>query len=97
MMVLDLSLFFFVLLGSKLVMGGVAIYMLLPDETSCAICDAETLPLEHPRGVRGVMRLLRLQRRWCIECRRESVGRSRPRLNLPAARATRPVAERRIR
>jgi hypothetical protein len=97
MMVVDLSLLFFVLLGSKLVMGGVAIYMLLPDDASCAICDAETLPLEHPRSARGVMRLLRLQRRWCIECRRESIGRRRAPSDLPAARTSRPVAERRVR
>lgn len=97
MMVLDLSLFFFVLLGSKLVMGIVAIYMLLPDDANCAICDAETLALEHPRGTRRLMSLLRLQRRWCIECRSESITRRRHHLRLRSPGPARPVAERRIR
>ena len=97
MMILDLSLFFFVLLGSKIVMGAVAIYMLLPDDANCAICDAEMLPVEHPRGTRSLMKLLRLQRRWCIECRTECVARRRRRLRLRRPGAPRPVAERRIR
>jgi hypothetical protein len=97
MMVFDLSLFFFVLLGSKLMMGCIAIYMLLPDDANCAICDAETLPVEHPRGTRRLMNLLRLQRRWCIECCSQSIARRRNRLRLRSPGPSRPVAERRLR
>jgi hypothetical protein len=101
MMVLELGLFFFVLLGSKLVLGLIAVYMLLPGDAVCATCDAETLPLEHPRGTRRLVGLLRLQRRWCMECRRESLTRCpRPtkrhgrRAVGPSSRAADPVAER---
>jgi hypothetical protein len=96
MMLLDLSLFFFVLLGSKLVMGAIAVYLLLPRDSTCAICDAEMLPIMHARGTVRLLRLLRVQRHWCMECRRETLTR-----RMASARsrhmAPLPVAETRLR
>jgi hypothetical protein len=96
-MLLELGTFFFVLLGSKLVLGAIAVYMLLPADDRCDICDAQLLPIEHPRGTARVLRLLRLQRHWCMECRRESLTRYQPRLRLRRTRPAAPVAEHRIR
>ena len=95
-MVLDFSLLFFVLLGSKLLLAVIAVYLLIPRDAACTLCDAELLPLQHPRGTDRLLRLLRLQRRWCMECRRESLTR---RLSLPVADQTAalPVAEPRVR
>jgi hypothetical protein len=95
-MLSDLSLFFFVLLGSKVVLGAVAVYMLLPHDARCVLCDAEMLPLEHPRGTHRMLRLLRLQRRWCIECRTECLTR-RAALPLEGRRQRFPVAQSRVR
>jgi hypothetical protein len=87
---------FFVLLGSKFVAGAVAVYMLLPADERCTICDAELLPIAVPPGAAGMLRLLRLQRRWCMECRRESLGRTTARLTA-ARPAPGPVAQPRLR
>lgn len=94
-MLFDLGLFFFVLLGSKVLLGGIAVYLLLPGDDRCVICDAGTLPLRHPAGTGMLLRVLRLQRRWCMECRRESLTRARLRLRDP--RPALPVAESRLR
>ena len=95
-MLVELVLFFFVLLGSKILLGAVVVYMLVPHEIECTICDAETLPLQHPRGTILVLRLLRLQRRWCMECRRESLARYRL-LRAADQTAPLPVIEPRVR
>jgi hypothetical protein len=95
-MVIDFGLFFFVLLGSKILLGGIAVYLLIPRDAVCTLCDAELLPIEHPRGARRLLRLLRLQRRWCMECRRESLTR-RLSLRPGGRRASLPVAEPRVR
>jgi hypothetical protein len=96
MMLLDFSLFFFVLLGSKILLGVIAVYLLIPRDAVCTLCDAELLPIEHPRGTGRLLRLLHLQRRWCMECRRESLTR---RLSLRTAdqAAPVPVVEPRVR
>jgi hypothetical protein len=78
MMLIELGLFFFVLLGSKILLGLIAVYLLIPRDAACTLCDAELLPLEHPRGTGRLLRLLRLQRRWCLECQRESLTRRAP-------------------
>jgi hypothetical protein len=96
MMLLDLGLFFFVLLGSKIVAGCVTVYLLLPRDAVCATCDAELLPVQHPRGTARVLSLLRLQRRWCMECRRESLTRRLP-VRAAGNQALLPVAEPRVR
>lgn len=95
-MIIDFSLFFFVLLGSKILLGIIAVYMLIPRDAVCTLCDAELLPLEHPRGSRMLLRLLRLQRRWCMECRRESLTR-RVVLRSSGQLSPLPVAEPRVR
>lgn len=94
-MVVDFALFFFVLLGSKILLGVIAVWMLIPRDATCTVCDAETLPLEHRRGTVFLLRMCRLQRRWCMECRRESLSR---RIIAPAASrrdAPLPIAEHR--
>lgn len=73
----NLALFWFVLLGSKLVLGAIVMHMLLPGDRECAVCNAETLPLESPRVLRPLMRLIGVQRYWCVECDRQSLGRPR--------------------
>jgi hypothetical protein len=99
MMAVELGVFFFVLLGSKIALGAVAVYMLIPFDDDCAVCDAPTLPLEHARGTGRVLRLLRLRRRWCMECRREALTRVRAatvagRADSSSNRALRPAVER---
>lgn len=88
----DAFLVFFVFVGSKLLMGVVAIYMLLPRDARCEICDAEMLPVEHPRGSGRLLRLLRLQRRWCMECGTACLGRRLPSRRVPL-RQRLPVAQ----
>lgn len=96
MLALEVGLFFFVLLGSKVLFGAVVVYMLLPHEPQCIICDDAMLPIEPPRGARGVLALFRLERRWCMECRRETLARRR--LLRPRRSAVpRPVVQPRIR
>ena len=92
----DLALFWFVLLGSKLVLGAVVLHMLLPRDRACAVCDAELIPLTPVRGCARVMRMLRLQRLWCMECDRQSLGRMRSGPGVMSG-AARPVAEVRAR
>jgi hypothetical protein len=96
MKLIELSLFFFVLLGSKVLLASIVIYMLLPRDSQCVLCDGEMLPLEAVRGTRRLLRLLRLQRRWCIECRRTALGRRR-RLRRAAVHEAVPVVQSRIR
>jgi hypothetical protein len=92
----DLGLFFFVLLGSKLLAGAITVYLLLPQDPRCVICDAEMLTIEPVRGMRRLLHALRLERRWCMECRRETLARLRA--SRPAHRqAPRPVPEPRVR
>lgn len=97
MMLLELGALMFVLIGSKLVLGAIAVYLLLPTDSCCATCDAETLPLLHRHGTYHLMRLLRLQRRWCMECQRESLTRRGRQLAGRHSREPIPVAESRVR
>jgi hypothetical protein len=96
MIVLELGLFFFVLLGSKILLGFIAVYLLIPRDGACTLCDAELLPIQHPRGTGRLLALLRLQRRWCMECQRESLTRRVP-LRTADQPAARPVVEPRVR
>lgn len=70
-------LFWFVLLGSKLVLGVVVLHMLLPGDLRCSVCDADLIALESPRRLRFLMRVVKVQRFWCIECNRQSLGHTR--------------------
>jgi hypothetical protein len=94
MMLIDLALLFFVLLGSKILLGMIAVYLLIPRDPACALCDAETLPLQHRRGTVTILRLFRLQRRWCMECERESLARRRQPSAVPVS-YPRPTVSRR--
>jgi len=96
MLALEVGLFFFVLLGSKVLFGAVVVYMLLPQDPQCVICDDAMLPIEAPRAAGRLLALLRLERRWCMECRRETLAR-RPLLRPHAGRVTRPVVQPRVR
>lgn len=96
MMLLDFSMLFFVLLGSKILLGVIVVYLLIPRDTVCRVCDAELLPIEHARGTDRLLRLFRLQRRWCMECQRESLTRRVP-LHAAHEPAPLPVAEPRVR
>lgn len=74
-------LFFFVAFGSKAVLAGVTIYLLLPADLRCAACDGETLLLRMGtmgRAVRGLLRG-RVERRWCPRCGWEGTFRTRER------------------
>lgn len=96
MTLVELGLAFFVLVGSKILLGAVVVFMLLPQELQCAVCDTELLPiLPHP-GARPLMRWIRLERRWCARCRRETLARAR-RSAPPPVLVAGPVAESRVR
>lgn len=95
-MMLEFGLFFFVLLGSKILLGIVVVYLLLPHDPRCVICDAEMLPIRPPRAAAGVLGLIRLQRRWCMECRRETLARQRL-LRPRRLDVSRPVVQTRVR
>jgi hypothetical protein len=89
----EYALFWFVLLGSKLLLGIIVIYQLLPKDRQCATCDAEILPLASPRLVTRLLRLARIQRYWCIECDRQSLGRPMPSGGRTHSSPLRPVPQ----
>jgi hypothetical protein len=92
---LEFLFIFFVLLGSKILLGMVVVYMLLPTERECAICDAELLTVAVSGPARLLLAVLRLERRWCMECRRDSLAR-RSRLREVRAGTALPVPQRRV-
>jgi hypothetical protein len=96
-MLLELGLFFFVLLGSKVVLGAVAVYMLLPQDPTCVICDAEMLPIQNAPGTGRLLTLLRLERRWCMECQRETLARAASLRAVGRSRSRGPVMQTRLR
>jgi hypothetical protein len=63
-------LFAFVAVGTKLLLALVTIYLLLPADRRCDLCDGETLPLRMGPAGRALGRLMRrhLGRRWCPAC-----------------------------
>jgi hypothetical protein len=97
MLLLEFALFWFVLLGSKLLLSAIVIYMLLPKDRRCALCDAEILPLASPRAASRILRVMGIQRYWCMECDRHSLGRPVPSGARARGRALRPVPEVRLR
>lgn len=72
---LALAFTFFVIVLSKGMLGLVVCWMLMPRDDVCPACDARQLPLEPERGRRLLYRVFALQRRWCMECGRETLGR----------------------
>jgi hypothetical protein len=97
MLYVEYFVFWFVLLGSKLVLGAVVIYLLLPKDRQCALCDAELIPLVSPRPATFVLRLMRIQRYWCMECDRHSLGRPLPSRRRTHRTALHPIPEIRVR
>ncbi len=75
MRLLELGFAFFVIVLSKLVLGLIVCWMLMPRDPECPSCDAPLLPLEARPGWRRLFHVLRLQRRWCMECGTELIGR----------------------
>jgi len=74
-LVLELAFCVFVLFVTKVILGGVVIWWLIPTDTNCVCCDAPVLPLEPWPGSAWLLRSFGLARRWCMECGRESMGR----------------------
>ena len=75
-LVLELAFCVFVLFGTKVILGVIVIWWLIPSDASCLSCDAPVLPLEPWPGSARLLRAFGLARRWCMECGRESLGRS---------------------
>ncbi|NLG61989.1 MAG: hypothetical protein GX539_07060 [Candidatus Cloacimonetes bacterium] len=75
MNVLALSFTFFVIVLSKVILGLITCWLLMPRDDTCPACDARMLPVEAQSGRRRLYRVLHLQRRWCMECGEEMVGR----------------------
>ncbi len=72
---LALAFTFFVIVLSKTLLGLVVCWMLMPCDDVCPTCDARLLPLAPERGRRLLYRVFALQRRWCMECGNEMLGR----------------------
>jgi hypothetical protein len=87
------TLFFFIAMGSKLLLALLMIYLLLPSDRQCNLCDEETLLLQLSGANGWFARLCMgtLQRRWCPACGWEGYARSpgRKRLASPARSSSR--------
>lgn len=60
--------FGFVALGSKVILGFIAVYALLPEADVCSRCDGETTRIEVPAPLRAITEAVRVQSRWCPRC-----------------------------
>ena len=60
--------FAFAALGSKVLLGVWAVWVLLPDRPECSRCDGPTAPLEPRAGLRTLARWCGVQHRWCARC-----------------------------
>lgn len=76
-MVLSIVLLVFFALVLKLALAALAIYCLFPTDRACPACDAETVQLLIPTGLRRMARLLRIQSRWCMHCGERVIARGR--------------------
>jgi hypothetical protein len=83
-------LFFFLAFGAKVVLALVMIYLLLPPDRSCNLCEEETLLIRTNRLGRIGFRLSfgRVQWRWCPRCGWEGLARRAPKPAAPTVRAT---------
>lgn len=94
-MVAVLVVFVLATVGSKLLLGLVFIYYLLPKDHRCAACDGDTVPLVPRPGFRLLSRLCRVQRRLCLRCgRTELAQRDAERRVFIGQTAPPPVGER---
>lgn len=74
-LILELAFCAFVLFGTKVILGAIVVWWLIPADSRCLSCDAPVIPLEPWQGSAWLFRAVGLARRWCMECGRESVGR----------------------
>ena len=70
--------FGFVALGSKVILGFWAVWLLLPAERECSRCDGFTTSIEPRRGLRTLYRWGRIQQRWCPACGEHFLARGAP-------------------
>jgi len=77
-MILELAFCAFVLFGTKVILGAIVVWWLIPADSRCLSCDAPVIPLEPWPGSAWLLRVFGLARRWCMECGRESVARREP-------------------
>jgi hypothetical protein len=88
---LFIAVFGFVVIGARVVLAVVVIYLLTPSQHSCIGCDGETLVLTAAPGFVRIGRLFAVERRWCVRCGRTTLIRSMPPpVEPPAARRGRP-------
>ncbi|MEX2570783.1 MAG: hypothetical protein WD737_05715 [Gemmatimonadota bacterium] len=73
-------LFFFVAVVAKLLLAFTMIYLLLPAERLCILCDHETLLIRTNRAGRvgSALSLGRVRWRWCPRCGWEGLARRIP-------------------
>jgi hypothetical protein len=74
-LILELAFCAFVLFGTKVILGAIVVWWLIPSDSRCLSCDAPVIPLEPWPGSAWLLRAFGLARRWCMECGRESVGK----------------------
>ena len=69
--------YFFVVLGAKLILALITIYLLLPSDRRCSQCDEETLLVRPGRLGRfgAALSLGLVQWRWCPRCAWEGMAR----------------------
>ena len=60
--------FWLAALGSKLILAMWIVWVLLPGERECSVCDGETSALEPRYGLRTLARWAGVQSRWCPRC-----------------------------
>jgi hypothetical protein len=89
-------LYFFVVLGAKLLLALLTIYFLLPAESTCNQCDEDTILLQARAGSRlvSLVCLGTLQRRWCPRCGWEGFARAGERRPLKLLVQADPVVQR---
>lgn len=70
-----IAAFGFATLGSKILLAFGIVYAFLPDDPECARCDAETVRVQAPRGLRAVADWSAVQWRWCPRCGERCLAR----------------------
>jgi hypothetical protein len=70
-------LFFFIAFGAKVILATLTIYLLLPADRQCNLCEGETILLRggHVGRFTAWLFMHRVQRRWCPVCGWEGLAR----------------------
>jgi hypothetical protein len=89
---LFIALFGFVIIGARVLLAIVVIYLLTPSQRSCVGCDGETITVAAAPGFVRVGQLVRIERRWCTRCGRMTLIRSTGAPHEPRAVAVRASA-----